>query len=387
MKTMFTFALVTMLFFNQNALVLGGEIFAKEVEVTLSTDANYHYSDENFVVVGNYSSFDVNELKQITENAEKISIFYDLDVSDNENDNLEIMRNNAVVYYYKNGIPHVHSFKSATSDFAVLIEEIEDFVNEKIGLAVENAADGVEIASMDDVSFSTLYSGSFREVGKPYGYIDCDYVVSKYRANDVSSLYLIESHVAFTPGQMALDMNSSGYGPYYNATGFVKLKALRAENEVGYNQTRYGGTPVWKDAYPVNSPGKVTITSSYTTGFSLGYSFVNGFSADNVSQSTNTNMGANISYSYSKAYSNTEPHLSAQKNAEDSQQYEWKYTYSGPMNETHHMYLGYMFEMNNGGHDLLEGDLAFRYDYEMTVCEPIFDVFDDFDGYSYHNYY
>lgn len=26
-----------------------------------------------------------------------------------------------------------------------------------------------------------------------------------------------------------------------------------------------------------------------------------------------------------------------------------------------------MFEMNNAGHDLLEGDLSFRYDYKMTV--------------------
>lgn len=196
--------------------------------------------------------------------------------------------------------------------------------------------------------------------------------------------------MTFTPGKMASDNNSEGYGNWYNSGGYVHLKASRAAKEVGYNQYRYGGTPVFKDAYPVNKPGQITITSTYSAGLELGYSFTNGFSLDNITYEENTNLGLNIGYSYSKSYTNTEPALSAQKNAEDTEKFEWKYTYNTPRNETHHLYMGYLFEMNNTGHDLFEGDLAFRYDYEMSVSDKgwwIFENKNSFKWFSYHNYY
>lgn len=238
--------------------------------------------------------------------------------------------------------------------------------------------------------FSEIYNGSFREMKKPYGYIDCDYDVKKFRANEVSSLYVIESNFAFTPGLVAKNNGSQGFDGWYNKAGYIHSKAVQATNDVGYNQVRHGGTPIFKDAYPVNNPGTISITSSYSIGLNLGYSFKNGFSVDNVSSETQRDVGVNTTYGYSKTYSTSEPALSTQKNAYDPQIYEWLYTYSSPRIETNHLKTGYLFEMNNRNHDMLEGDLGVSFDYEMTVSNNGFWFFEQqesFSGKHNHCYY
>lgn len=360
---------------------------------------NYQYQDDVFIVYGNYTNFNPLKLKEILSDKTKICIFYDLNLFNNTNSNHEILRNNIVVYYYKDDIPSVNSFKSSTRDIVLLIDEISNFLNEKIEHIrnlnttnlIPSAAYAESSSNSDTPIFKEVYNGSFRETGKPYGYIDCNYSVKKYRANNVSSLYLLESQIAFTPGKIASTLNGSGYeSKWQNSGGYVKVHALRAQYEVGYNQTRYGGTPVFKDAYPVNSPGQISIASTYNVGINLGYSFKNGFSLDNISIESNQSIGLNISYGYSKTYTNVEPALSAQKDPNDLQTYTWVYSYASARNETNNMNIGYMFEMNNYGHDLFEGELAFKYEYEMTVSNAnwwIFETKKSFEGYSYHNYY
>ena len=351
---------------------------------TVNETLNDYRKEGKFIINGNYTSFEISKLKEMTADQETVCIFYDINTSNNGNKNYEIMTNNAVVYFYQNGIPTIHKYKSSSTDINIKKREIEQFVNEKITLASNTA----RVAETN--SFTALYSGSFRKDEKPYGYIDCDYVVKKNRVNDISSLYLIESHLYFTPGKVAKANDSDGYDNWYNDSGYMHIVASQAMAETGYDY-RYGGTPVFKDAYPVNMPSKISITSSFSAGLDLGFSFTNGYSSDNTSYiEAGIEMGANISYSYEKRYVMQEPALSAQKNASDNQKFEWSYQYNDPKAETNHLFTGYMFEMNNSGHDLREGDLAFRYDYKMKVSDNDWWVFESthtITGFEYNNYY
>lgn len=358
---------------------------------------NYHVETNEYVVNGNYSNFDSSLLYSLIHDKNKICIFYDFNLLDNAHDNHEIMRNNSVVYYYKNNIPYVHSYISNATEPQDLMRDINNFVNESlIKLHSENvfldatAVSTYDIESEETQVFEVLYAGSFREEEKPYGYIDCDFVIRKYRANDVSSLYLVESHISFTPGKVARNLSNSNYDKWYNSSGFVKIKATRASNEVGYNQVRYGGTPIYKDAFPVNSPGVVSITSSYTSGLNLGYSNTTGFSLDNISIENENSGSGSISHSYNKSFQTQEPSFSAQKDPSDAEKYTWIYSYSDPREETNHLFFGYMFEMNNHGHDLREGDVALQYEYQMPVDNNRIFILNKtytFSGHSLHNYY
>ncbi len=353
-------------------------------------DLNNFLDFGEILIYGNYKNFNVMELKQMLKNPNKIFIFYDLFLDDNENINLEILKNHAVIYYYKNNTPYVSTLQSSSTSTQMLKEEITSFIRDKVKNILEDKTKMQVSTHTSNETFLPLYSGDFRKINKPYGYIDGIYNVKKYRANDISSLYLVETHVSFTPGSQATSNGSSGYGKWYNYNGYVHLKAEPAQNDVGYGQTRYGGIPIFKDAYPVNQPGQISISSTYNIGFNFGYSFKNGFSLDNISSEKDYTAGLNISYSYNKTYTTSEPALSAQRNAEDDQTYEWRYSYKDPRNETHHLYIGYMFEMNNKGHQLFEGDSAIRYNFKMTVNDDaplIFDKSRSFETFYYAGFY
>lgn len=289
-----------------------------------------------------------------------------------------------MISYYNNNVLCTHSFTSHTANRQQLLLEINNYINEEY-IDINDALK-TNSSVQSDGKFNLLYSSSFREMKKPFGYIDCDYQISKYRANDVSSLYLLEAHVYFTPGSIAMKNGATGFENYQQMSGYMHISASRAMHEVGYGQIRYGGTPVFKDAYPVNTPGTITLTSSYQDGTTLGYSFSNGFSSDGISIGSEHSMGKNIIFGYSKAYTTTEPALSAQKNAENPQKFEWYYEYKNIRAETNHMLLGYMFEMNNKGHDLFEGDLAVEFDYSMTARRPLWFPF-SFSGHNYNSWY
>ena len=320
-------------------------------------DVDYHSEEENRVIYGNYRDFDSTLLYSLIHDESKVCIFYDLDLSDNVNNSYEITRNNAVVYYYKNNIPYVNSYRSNSTEEQDLICDIENYVNEILLTIDEQSTSATFLQrspyTTEKEAFEPLYSGSFREEEKPYGYIDCSYVVKKYRTNDISSLYLIEANVSFTPGKTAKDSGNTSYGNWYNSTGYLKIKATRAESEVGNDQVLYGGTPVFKDAYPINHPEPPITGSSYRNGQYL------------------------------------KPALSTQKDPMDVEKYTWLYTYAYPESEAYLLNVGYMFEMNNSGYDLREGDVALEFEYKMTVDNTrwLFNKIHAFNGRTFHNYY
>ncbi len=363
------YALSLLLIFNSvywnNSLKANAE--AVDIFKTEAVIEDFRTIDK-YVICGNYTSLSENELKNLLADQENIYIFYDLDTSDNT-DCAELLNDaNAVVYFYQNGIPSLHRLQSETTDKEVLLSEIDEFVTEKINLASKKENQSFATATQEGTTvFKDLFDGSFRKINKPYGYIDCNFTIKKYRTNDVSSLYLLETDMAFTPGQTALDNDTDGYGNWYNKAGYLHIKANRSFLETAINEYRYGGTPVFKEAYPINSPGTVSIGSTYSSGVTMGYSFKNGFSLTNVSLEQDFTLGANIVYEYNKVYTNTEPAFSAQKNADDVEMYEWNYTYAEKRAETNHLKTGFLYEMNNSGHDMREGNVMIRFEYSMTV--------------------
>ncbi|NLK12405.1 MAG: hypothetical protein GX312_02310 [Candidatus Phytoplasma sp.] len=308
---------------------------------------------------------------------------YDFYLGDNLGNDI-FDKNSAVLYSNKKG-RHIDILSLGELTFNDFKREIINFYHDKSPSNLHFKARTVETEL-----FEPLYSGSFREVKKPYGYIDVLYTVQKYRAKNESSLYLVESKASFTPGKMAKDNGDNTYGDWYNHSGFLHLEGTQAVNEIDQATIRRGGIPKFKDAYPENSPGTITITSSYAMGATLGYSFTNGFSLDNITISENTSLGLNISYGYTKSYTNSEPALSTQRSSISSNIYQWKYTYNTQRNETNHLNTGYMFEMNNYNHNLFEGDLSLEYSYKMTVHDNgwwIFGNTESFEGKKYIGYY
>lgn len=314
---------------------------------------NDYRTIDNYVIRGNYTSLNESEVENLLADQENIYIFYDLDISDNTDCAQLLSDANAVVYFYKNGIPSIHRLQSETTNKAALLSEIDDFVTEKIHL-VSKSESQLSLTDTQETTtaFKDLFDGSFRQVKKPYGYIDCNFSIKKYRANDVSSLYLLESDIAFTPGQAARNENIDGYANWSNKAGYLHIKACESSKKCG--------TPVFKDAYPTKSPHNVFIGSTYSSGSAIGYSRVNGFSLSNTSS-------ADFLYAYNKNYTNVEPAFSDQKSADDLEKYEWNYTYDTKRDETNHLQTGFLYEMNNEGHNMSEGNVMIRFEYSMTV--------------------
>lgn len=358
----------------------------------VSTVSNFYESNGIYEVYGNYSTFDYFTLKELVANPEKVFIFYDLDLSDNEKTDLEILRNNATIYYYYNGTPHIDTYVSQATNAEEMRSDVSRYINERIDYVNEllSTPQVSPMASMYD-TFSDLYIQSFRNEHKPDGYIDVDYKVKKYRFDDVSSIYVLNVKITFTGGKLASSLGQQGYdNRMYNQSGYVKLKAENAKHEVGYGQIRYGGTPVYKDAYPMTVPSVTTIYSTYTPGTVLGYSYYNGFSfVERTTPSSNV-YGLYIACYYNKQFLNSTCNYSTQKDPGDLQKYTWAYEYPDAVNQSTTMEVGYIFEMNNQNHDLYEGDLAFTIDYRMDVTDKGFLFFEEkyhFEKSVYKSYY
>ncbi len=243
-----------------------------------------------------------------------------------------------------------------------------DFSEEVIQFYLDKTKDlELNVDTRSESLFDLLYTGSFREMKVPYGYIDVFYNVKKYRTNDVSSLYILETNISFVPGKIAKLNGDNRFNNWNNLSGYLHVEAKQSENEIGPDTIRRGGVPKYKDAYPVNVPGVITISSTYSIGVNLGYSFTNGFSLDNITAENTTNLGLNIGYSYNKSYTKAEPSLSTQNGSNNINQYQWYYEYVDKKCETNHINTGYVFEMNNYNHDLLEGDVSLLFNYKMKV--------------------
>lgn len=384
MKQISLFILPVLLFAvkeSSNNLTILASSNYEEIVVS-SLEKNYTYINDTHEIYGNLDSLTKLELDEILKDTSKFYVFYNLNNLYKENQKLDIFKNNCVIYYYKNNVLNTSSLISNGKNNDEIIFDINEFIIENYSKF--NKKNIRKATSNSTALFNNLYTGSFRNINKPYGYFDCDYTVLKYRANNVSSLYLINAHAYFTPGYIANRLGDTKYNSdEYNKSGYIKIKPSRAINEVGYNQIRYGGTPVYKDAFPVNNPGTVTITSSYSLGLILGYSLSAGFSLTNIEVGDEQSYETSIGLSYSKAYTNSEPRLSAQKDVSDSMKFSWFYSYATRVGgkETNHLNVGYLFEMNNSNHNLSEGDLAFTIDYQFTTTHS------SFSDSKYFNYY
>lgn len=298
----------------------------------------------------------------------------------------------AKMYYYKNDIFYNDTLSTYSTDEKEISKEINEFYNDRVEF-IKKEENNVLSDNTDSSLFTHVTSGYKRVVAKPYGYMDHSYVVKKYRANNVSSLYIVETDSDFVPGSVAYKNGDTSYNKNMNNYfGYIHLVANQAKEELDQSSIRYGGIPRIKDAWPLNSAGTITIASTYSIGLSLGYSFKNGFSLDDISVENQYNVGANIGYSYSKSYTNQEPRLSTQHDSNNYEKYQWSYQYAQSKNgnETFHLRTGYMFEMNNSGHSLLgEGQFGLEYQFRMQVDKKTLfgGVQNPFDGFLYVNWW
>ncbi len=319
-------------------------------------------------------------------------ILFEYDIPDTSKRNTISLKEIAKLYYYKDDVFYMDSLNTYSSELNEIENEIIDFYQEKMKF-INSSTDNTETRTNTEL-FTYVTGGSTRIVSKPYGYMDHFYTVSKYRANNISSLYIVETNSTFVPGHVAYENGDETYNKnMYLYEGFIHLNATRAKEELDQETIRYGGTPYFKDGWPVNEPGKLTINSSFNVGLSLGYSFINGFSLKDLYAQNEQHYGTEISFGYSKSYLQDEPSFYSLNGSTNQNQYQWHFEYGQRKNgdEPYHLNTGYMFEMNNSGHDLIgEGQFGLVYNFQMTVSKKILVVYDlqtPFTGVLYVNWW
>lgn len=388
MKRKFLLMIITLvfmfLFCSGGLSVSANSRSIPDVSPYIQESDDYYLNNNNFVVYGNYSNLRKNQLKNIIENlGSKTLVIYFTHADVTNNYQLSYYESNITLIYYKNGVIYQDDYTTNYKEFNSLKNEYIDFYNEKMNSSLENR---IALASSVDSSLFTLMkSGTSRKAGAPYGYIDISYEVKKYRVNSVSSLYIIDFDAHFTCGRMANMNGDTSYNGYTMQSGaYVHLMAEQTEDwEDAYYM---GGVPVYKDYWPLNAPATATITSSYSESLTMGYSFTNGFSTqDEYTLESGMEVGTSIEYAYSKSYTNTEPYMSAQLSSSNSSQAQWTYLFQNDRDETLHTNNFYLFEMNNAGHSMCEGDFDLYFDVKATFKTAVYNIWGTLIDWEYNN--
>lgn len=341
-------------------------------KMQISKEDNYYYEDSNILILGNHYELLYDEFKNIKNDSlgKDILVYY---INLDKVKTREFIDSHAILFLWDENKYQTSSFKSMTENYDDLIIDINSFVQEKL---YEKDLITPEFKThTNEELFITVYQNEKRFQKTYYGYVDVSYHVKKYRVNDITSLWLVETKSSFTPGYVVLrnasdkDPDSFNWKKYQNHSGFLHMKAYQPKHEIDQATSYPGGTPKYKDAYPVNQPGKVNITSSFFANLNIGYSWKNGFGTSGAESSTEVGVGLNIGYSYSKTYEYPDPRMTAQKSAYDQNEYQWYYEYSRKRGqiETNHLNTGYIFEQNNTGHYLDEDNIGLFYEVKMNV--------------------
>ena len=217
--------------------------------------------------------------------------------------------------YYKDAVLHIDVLSSDSFDKNEVLKEIDSFYNDRTDYE-KSSSNNFKMSANSEL-FVPITSGYKRIISKPYGYMDHSYEVKKYRSSDISSLYIVETNSDFIPGSIAYKNGNTSFDEKMRCNfGFIHLDVPQAIVEIDQSMIRKGGVPVFKDAWPINNPGMVTISSTYNVNTTIGNSYKNGFSLDNISIENQSEYGVNIGYTYSKSYTNQEPRLSTQHDAD-----------------------------------------------------------------------
>lgn len=340
-------------------------------------DDSYFYEDEKYVIIGNEYDInleDVTKLKNSNVNKELFIYFID-----EYRGNIKSYKDMKAIRYYNDmGEVKTASLSTTSVDKETIKEEIYQFFIEELSA---NHFTEFNITNQSN-EFKPVkgYFGKLVHIDKPYGYVIINYEVLKFRTNETSSLWMIRSAVGFTPGYVAFNNDEKEFEKYKNGSGYLHLEAVQPIFEESQSYSYPGGIPHFKDAFPVNQPSKVTISSSFVGGLTLGYSWKNGFSTNGISTGTDFNAGLNISYGYSKTYERQNPRMSTQISPSRDNEYQWTYDYAEKYGaiETHNMDIGYIYEQNNSGpgHYLSENDIAFEHQIKMNVHKQFLLVHD-----------
>lgn len=197
-------------------------------------------------------------------------------------------------------------------------------------------------------------------------------------------------NTSFVCGRMARMNGDSAYQEYIQSGFYVHIDSIQAEDweeaEWHGGVPRKGGVPSFKDYWPINDPAMATISSTYSESTTMGYSFANGFSeSSGFTMENGLKYSTSVGYSYDKSYTNTEPYLSTQLSSINPAEAQWTYIYNNDRDETGHARTSYLFEMNNSGHDMHEGDFNLRYSILSTVKIRCTHWYHPFTNWHYEN--
>ena len=298
---------------------------------------NFYYENDDLIVKGNIS--DLNSDTFDTQNLNKDLLIFD------KNSKID---DQYFAYFYDYESKQEHYLETNSTDDENLVEDLNSFYKES-NTAINN--ESVMVCSNDVSSnFKEVFASSFTKIAKPYGRITYNYSLNEYEFSSISSLYILQVRQQFICGATCIANDENGYGYYYNSDSYTHIKSSQSVTDMGYDDVIYSGEPVFKDAYPVPEPTSVTISSSYSTGITIGKSDNYGFSCSEFdSESHEYTFNLSLGMSYSKSYTTSIPSLSSQ-NGEDINEYQWnfKYLYNDNTNRevTNFANLGYIFECN-----------------------------------------
>lgn len=270
----------------------------------------------------------------------------------------------ARIYYYKNDVFNSDVLTIYPNTKLDIKKEIINFCEDRFDFIKKEE-------TKENKLFTPVLSSYQKTIFKPYGYMENSFTTKKYRPNDDTTLYLVEATSEFTPGR---GVNASEKTKYNDNTmtksGFVHVNAKRYVKTNNKNQKLYGGLTCIKDTWPQTSNGTTEIRSTFSPNLCFGYSYLNGFSLKYSQLPGVVGIGDQIDYAYSKPYTKNFPKLSNQHDPEDYNKYQWSFICNDENSTQSRFTLntGYMFEMNNTGHDFLgEGQFTLEFNLRMQV--------------------
>lgn len=296
-------------------------------------EENFYYENKSLIVRGNIDNLDSSSYLQ--EKPNKNLLIFDCNSK---------IDNEYCGFFYDFKSDKTFYLETNSTDLSNLRDDLKTFYLESINKEKINE---IGLTSIDNETlFKEIRSSTISKVAKPYGRMAFTYSLKEYEYNTISSLYLLEVKQQFICGYNCTKNDEKGFDYYFNYDQYVHIGAYQSEAQMGYDDILKSGIPKFKDAYPNSEPGNVTITSSYQSGVTFGFSLKGGFARKKITGEAGGSYEKNIEEEYSKTYTLTCPRLTSQI-SQDLIEYQWNYYYNDEVDYvTNTQYLGYMFECN-----------------------------------------
>ena len=288
------------------------------------------------------------------------------------------------VYDCENSISY--AYKTSSEEINIRAYEITNFLNETFK-KIENEKYNYPSRQ----PFTLLGVHNFTYTDKPYFLMNTSTYLWKYRLNDNSSFYILESDTDFIPGCEAGKYNSDYIVNWRNFNNQITIIPHTLFKTIYYcssgsdycipfdKREVESGRIIRDETFPLVDAEASIITKNDEITLPLGYSFLNGFDFEYNYSLNNKSYGEDPVFPYSKTYNKENPKLFYSIDIFNSEP-TWLYSYEYPTKISNHTKSYYIFSMFNDSY-FLESEMLFEIQYNFEVSTGV-----QYHSSAYNNY-